>query len=138
MIVESGIDNEQATKDNASGELKPDSNCGTCKDATTTRTGGIRFMIKHILYKDQIRNLIEKQLWPQEDPEFQTELSLGLLSTSSNNNIDDIALPTKGSDGIVYECDYSNTSEDNDDELFVNTNRVAALNLDESSSEEDE
>merc|ERR1719330_1516074 len=43
-----------------------DSNNSTNNNENPTNTieGGIRYMITHILYKDQIKHLKEKKLWP--------------------------------------------------------------------------
>jgi translation initiation factor IF-1 len=151
VIVESGLADGEA--DSQESEAS-----GTADELTTTGDndvppvltriddstgGGIRYMIKHILYKDQIRNLIEKGFWPEKDPEFQTEVSSTLLSSGEayRGASADNALPTAGADGIVYEADYNEEEceDDDDTDLFVNTNRVAAIKMeDSSSSDEDE
>jgi len=51
-----------ATKNN---ENKTSSNKNTNSNSNTIESGGgIRYMITHILYKDQIKHLKEKHMWP--------------------------------------------------------------------------
>jgi probable RNA-binding protein EIF1AD len=87
--------------------------------------GGIRHMITHILYKDQVKHLKSKGLWPEDDPEFAK--GSGSQESDDYENVE-------GNDGIVYQ-DY-NYNDDEDDDLFVNTNRIARLEIQESSDEE--
>jgi len=91
-------------------------------------TGGIRYIISHILYKDQVKHLQSKGLWPTKDAEFATE-KIGLCSNTreeTNESTDDSAA-SKQDDGIVYDMGYEG------DELLVNTNRLSALKVDDSS-----
>lgn len=88
---------------------------------------GIRFIISHILYKDQIKHLKSKDLWPAHDPEFET-------SDAGEEVTED---PKEQDDGIVYGNDYYDTGDnENDDDLFVNTNRLARLEIQDSSDSE--
>eukprot|EP00934_Nitzschia_sp_Nitz4_P005109 Nitzschia sp. Nitz4//scaffold19_size178191//175277//175917//NITZ4_002018-RA/size178191-augustus-gene-0.90-mRNA-1//1//CDS//3329540804//5099//frame0 len=91
------------------------------EDETTEAASGIRHMITHILYKDQVKHLQNKGLWPEDDPSFAS-------GTMEDNPVEE------ADDGIVYNDD------DNDDDLFVNTNRVARMEIQDSSdsSEEEE
>ena len=85
---------------------------------TAEGTGNaIRHMIKHILYKDQIQHLKSKGLWPEDDADFTT--------TSSRA---EETRPDEVGDGIVYADD------EDDDLLFVNTNRIANMQLHDSDS----
>ena len=124
-----------------------------------TKETGIRFIISHILYKDQIHNLKAKQLWPEDDAEF-FEGGVIMDSTKTRNN--DEHTMTKENDAntnddninINYDNRNSNntdagtniTEEDNDHgivyneyngendhDLFVNTNRIARLEIDDDS-----
>lgn len=114
-------------------------------DEPTTRTtkeldhhqGGIRYIITHILYKDQVKHLRVKGLWPVGDPEFdgtdvgqQQQQQVSADHEGREEEVDD--------DGIVYN-EYD---DENDDDLFVNTNRIARLEIqdsdDEASSDEDQ
>jgi len=85
--------------------------------------GGIRHMISHILYKDQVKHLKSKGLWPDDDPEF--DKGTGRREGDDSEDVEE-------SDGIVYQ-DYD---DEVDDDLFVNTNRIARLEIQESSDEE--
>lgn len=85
--------------------------------------GGIRHMISHILYKDQVKHLKSKGLWPDDDPEFSK--GTGAQEDEENENVEE-------DDGIVYQ-DYDDEA---DDDLFVNTNRIARLEVQDSSEEE--
>jgi probable RNA-binding protein EIF1AD len=123
--------------------------------------GGIRYMITHILYKNQIQHLISTGLWPLHDPDFDTtKISSSDDNNTSNNNNETTE------NGIVYNTtNYNHTNDydqhdgndddddddddidndeddddgsyvdDNDDDLFVNTNRMSKIVLDDSSSE---
>mmetsp|Transcript_126698 Transcript_126698/g.366743 ORF Transcript_126698/g.366743 Transcript_126698/m.366743 type:complete len:182 (+) Transcript_126698:109-654(+) len=83
--------------------------------------GGIRHMITHILYKDQVKHLKSKGFWPEGDSEFAK--GAGAQDDDDGDNLE-------GDDGIVYQ-DF-----DEADDLFVNTNRVARLEIQDSSEEE--
>lgn len=94
-------------------------------------SGGIRFMITHILYKDQILHLQSKQLWPSHDLAFfyanQADAAQG-----DEQNV---------GDGIVYQDESDSDGEQDShqvDPLFVNTNRIANIALEDSSSDEDD
>ena len=113
-------------------------------------SGGIRCMISHILYQDQIKHLIGKGLWPMEDPEFSVD-DRKRMDTAGNQQP-----PRASEDGIVYgeaylppprddgDCDDEYASEEgetpvaDDPLLFVNTNRLARLTVQDSSSDEDD
>lgn len=149
VIVESGLaeveeaENQEAEASSSTTGTDPRQAEVTVAPAATSDDatgGGIRYMIKHILYKDQIRNLIEKGLWPVKDPEFQTELSSTLLPYSGDDNDSvPIAPPAAAADGIVYDANYNEeeSKDDDDADLFVNTNRVAAIQLEDSSSSDE-
>jgi probable RNA-binding protein EIF1AD len=99
---------------------------GTSKNKSDKHDeGGIRHMISHILYKDQIKHLKSKGLWPEDDPEF----SNGTDSRDVEDNED-----LEDDDGIVYQ-DYDDNM---DDDIFVNTNRVAKLEVQDSSDDSDD
>lgn len=92
-------------------------------------TGGIRYIISHILYKDQVKHLQSKGLWPTNDAEFSTCTARGAVDDDgedSNNN--DTCAVEEHEDGIVYDTGYGD-----DDAFLVNTNRIAALTVDDSS-----
>jgi probable RNA-binding protein EIF1AD len=88
----------------------------TTDETSEDETGSIKCIITHILYKEQVKHLLGKGLWPDDDPEFDT----GSIVESDDEQVNE--------DGIVYE-------NDDDSDLFVNTNRIAALKVQDSSSE---
>ena len=59
-------------------------------DSNSIGGGGIRYMITHILYKNQIQHLVTADLWPTHDPNFHT---------TSTTNCDATKMD---SDGIVF------------------------------------
>lgn len=88
---------------------------------------GIRYLITHILYKEQIKHLKSKGLWPSEfddekDNDDDDEASEG------KNNEKVVASP----DGIVYD---HGLDENDDEDIFVNTNRIAKIQVQDSESE---
>jgi probable RNA-binding protein EIF1AD len=95
---------------------------------------GIRFIISHILYKDQVKHLQIKGLWPEKDPEFNRDAVRGSAEDGEEEDAeeDDDATQDEGGDGIVYSTGY-----EEDDDLFVNTNRIAKLKVQDSDSEEE-
>lgn len=104
---------------------------------TNVDTGGIRFIISHILYKDQVKHLQSKGLWPTKDAEFSTE-KIGLRSPDQDDvgqtggDGDEKGTSAENDDGIVYDTGYE------DDDYLVNTNRIAALKVDDSSDSDSE
>lgn len=104
-------------------------------------SGGIRYMITHILYKDQIQHLKSKGLWPAHDPEFTSS------STANSKNVDGghdeqltSAMPPNGSGDEQQEEDDDDIvyGDDDDPLLFVNTNRIAKVVLEDSSSSDED
>lgn len=97
----------------------------TGDDASTDDDeSGIRYIISHILYKDQVKHLQSKDLWPTNDLEFQHDA--GAIDEETE-------APKEEDDGIVYGDDYYDSDDLNDDDLFVNTNRLARLEIQDSS-----
>ena len=97
-----------------------------------TRTG-VRFIIERILYKEQIKHLRRKNLWPKEfdviDVEDQDHQEGEILDYEENDYGDDDV----DTDGIVYDQGY-----DQDEDLILNTNRAAKVTLEDSSEDESE
>ncbi|KAL7536003.1 hypothetical protein ACHAXR_006858 [Thalassiosira sp. AJA248-18] len=149
------------------------------KDEETTRRReqqkadekGFRFVITHILYKDQVKHIKSKGLWPL-DPYFADEgdpMSSGdggskkesnrTMAAATSNNEDrgekkaekDKSHPDNNDDDEGVDDDepqyYGESAyEDNgivfddhplEDEFMVNTNRIATLRVEDSSSDED-
>lgn len=111
---------------------------------------GIRFMITHILYKDQVKHLKSNGFWPENDPEFgDDDHTEGNNHNRNHNQIrddndrnhshddndndehDNDEQDENADDGIVYNGYYD---DDNDDDLFINTNRLARLEVQDSDS----
>ncbi len=113
----------QTAKDDLTGDTEEN------QDAVKTEeTGSIRFMISHILYKDQVKHLKSEGYWPEDDPRFN--------DASADHEAGQAVAAAE--DGIVYEAEIDSSDEDVDRDLFVNTNRIATLAVDDSSSESDE
>mmetsp|Transcript_3457 Transcript_3457/g.7610 ORF Transcript_3457/g.7610 Transcript_3457/m.7610 type:complete len:278 (-) Transcript_3457:1188-2021(-) len=125
-------------------------------DQKDSSSGGFRYVITNILYKDQVKHIKIKGLWPM-DPFFADEESSsgaaglkGDTETKSDGKDGD-----KGEKDELYQdnndeqdgeaYDRDGTYEDNGivfddplgDDLMVNTNRIATLRVEDSSSEED-
>jgi probable RNA-binding protein EIF1AD len=87
---------------------------------------GVRFIISHILYKDQVKHLKSKRLWPEHDPEFSSAPGEEADFEDDDDEEED--------DGIVYQTGYEN-DEDDDADLFVNTNRIVRMEVQDSEEE---
>lgn len=148
VIVQTGIDTKQQNDQNQDGkngveEQKEDQERNIVVPSTNhdPNQTGIRFIISHILYKDQVKHLISKGLWPENDPEF-SEKGRSITGPSTEESNDG-----KNNDGAIVStyneedyCDdgivYNEFDMDNDDDLFVNTNRIARLEIQDSDDEE--
>lgn len=101
------------------------------ESAKEDECSGVRYLITHVLYKDQVKHLKSKKLWPDDEQfatlENNTEAKEEELKWTSGEE-DDEEGQEDVDDGIVYDNEYG-------DELFVNTNRVAALQMQDSESE---
>ena len=119
-------------------------------DTKDTSTGtpvvisGIRYEIIHILYRDQVKHLKRKGLWPEDDPCFSEGVpddsdAAAVANESRIRNNGDETFTRKddfeshddeedgNDDGIVYDAD--------DAALFVNTNKISTLRVEDSESE---
>lgn len=111
-------------------------NSDASKDTTTTAvqekasedTGGIRYIISHILYKDQVKHLQSKGLWPAHDKQFANVHDVEESDIAQEGDDNDEAAED---DGIVYDQGYE------DDDFMVNTNRLATLKVEDDSSDSD-
>jgi probable RNA-binding protein EIF1AD len=109
---------------------------------------GVRLMITHILYKEQVKHLKAEGLWPSHDPEFVRDAPKGDGDSDDDDAHDDSSVdgdddsnadPDPGRQGTLHENDDGIVYGDDDDgDMFLNTNRVAALRVDDSSSSDDE
>mmetsp|Transcript_3529 Transcript_3529/g.9900 ORF Transcript_3529/g.9900 Transcript_3529/m.9900 type:complete len:222 (-) Transcript_3529:2040-2705(-) len=128
VIVRTGIDNKQDDDDDGGDGNENENDPKVVEEET-----GIRFIINHILYKDQVKHLVSKGLWPENDPEFfQSE-------TVDDKKADDDGIVHNNTDYDDYDDGivYNEYDDENDDDLFVNTNRIARLEIQDSDSEED-
>ena len=130
----------------------------TEKREQNTAGGGFRYVINHILYKAQVKHIKTKGLWP-DDPFFAEtdELQSKTAVAERQTQVE----PKKTQDPKVVEGDgneqeFESESDDEEqyranghedeaivfddplaDEYMVNTNRIAAMRIDDSSSEEE-
>lgn len=114
----------QTAKDDDTSETEQHQNC-----VKKNETGSIRFMISHILYKEQVKHLKSEGLWPVDDPIF---------NDADAADHDSVQALSAADDGIVYDLEIDSSDDDVDRDIFVNTNRIAALAVDDSSSESEE
>lgn len=124
--------------------------CGEEEDTNNEQSGqkdaggsGFRYVITHILYKDQVKHIKTKGLWP-EDPFFADE-DHAAASDEEDNTKKDADVDGKRSDD-ESDPNHNETSYNDDgivfddplgDEYMINTNRVAKLTVEDSSSEEE-
>lgn len=121
------------------------------KDASSGG-GGFRYVITHILYKDQVKHIKLKGLWP-EDP-FFAEDDIAAVGSEDTGKDQNNRAESAGKDTDRDCNDSDNNSDPNDnetsydddgivfddclgEEYMVNTNRVAKLTVEDSSSDED-
>lgn len=120
--------------------------------------GGFRYAITHILYKDQVKHIKSKGLWPS-DP-FFTDDDHGVSAASSpiggsqtksaqqnRYNTTDSFVTSSGDDdddslketneGGMYEENGIVYDDPLGDDLMLNTNRISTLRVEESSSDDD-
>jgi len=155
VIVQTGINNEQDDDDdnneddedidNGKDKQNQERSIAEAKTTNDANETGIRFIISHILYKDQVKHLISKGFWPKNDPEFSENHSSAPTADESDEKDD----KKEEGDGIVYNTEYGDYDDntgiyyteydnENDDDLFVNTNRIARLEIQDSDDEEGE
>jgi len=141
------------------------SGASTDIEVTKGNGGAIRYRVKYILYKDQIRHIKKVGVWPSlfsegEESEGTNDLSLTCAAAESEKERkieEETIVNTSKTSGInwnkdsnlnfgqddkeegEYEEEYE--SEEDDSDLFVNTNRrkaVAPPSSDEEESDEEE
>lgn len=98
-------------------------------------SGLIRYRVKHILYKDQIRHIKSVNLWPNifndvqnQDEEQETSQEKNTTSTSLKKNQMEIT------------NDYSDDEDSDINDEFINPNlrKIAAVSSDEEDDEEED
>lgn len=130
VIVECGDEEEADNKDEDT--IQDQSNN---KKSEKTKGGGFRYVITHILYKEQVKHIKSKGLWPS-DPLFAEE-------GTTPDDVDDQDEADTGEDKDGEEPQNDTYYEDDDgivfddDDIMVNTNRIATLRVEDSSSDED-
>ena len=127
VIVECGDEEDNETNDQNQSDKK--------------EGGGFRYVISHILYKDQVKHIKSKGLWPTDsffDDEASSEDKAqktrpqdeNLKKDEDNQSEDNDEYYANGNDdGIVFDDPLA-------DEFMVNTNRIAAMRVEDSSSDE--
>ncbi|KAL9186958.1 hypothetical protein ACHAXT_010678 [Thalassiosira profunda] len=107
--------------------------------------GGFRYVISHILYKEQVKHIKSKGLWPS-DPFFADDIPSETGEAGTDGEGDKSDNRESDLDGNEQEeNEPSGAYEENgivfddplDDEMMVNTNRIATLRVEDSSSDED-
>ena len=98
------------------------------KDKRSGVDGGIRYMIQHILYKDQIKHLKDNGLWPKHRLFLDSEEEMDDIKNGEGDD-DDNGNDDSGSDDDIVYNDYT------DDDYFCNMNRIAKLKVDDSSDD---
>lgn len=94
----------------------------------------VRYMVRHILYSDQIKHLksLKSSIWPSQfDEKHSNDADISTTNESlhacktqaSNTNIEQ--------DSCYCQTDESSTDDYLEQELFVNTNRLAKLHVDD-------
>lgn len=113
------------------------------------KKGGVRYIVQHVLYKDQIRHLRTKGLWPEvfredvendgptttterDDEKDETRRANGASSNEHDEKNDASSTDDDDGGGVFLRNDYLN---DDDLMLTSNANRTATLMVDESSDE---
>ena len=156
-------------KNKNDANVKNSANNNNSNNNSNSIEGGIRYMITHILYKDQIKHLKEKNLWPlhsyfnssnennnNENEIFIEKAKKILLMKQKNDNYrlddNDNVEDEEDESNVEVEEEYDeydnyddedNYSEDGivfstDNDYFVNTNRIAKLKIDDSSSSDED
>jgi len=116
------------------------------QEATENEESGkgnkVRFLIKHVLYKEQVKFLRGKDYWPSkfhtqhENAEISEEtININNVETDKQNNEDiDMRKIIMQSDHYYDDSDY----EEVDDDYLINTNRISALRVKDSSESDSE
>jgi probable RNA-binding protein EIF1AD len=93
---------------------------------------GIRYIITHVLYKDQIKHLKKENLWPVYDVLFSEVSPVAYEQATS--------ISLRDGDGIEYSGDENSSEAETQpnewDDYLVNTNRLAKIRIRDSSDEE--
>lgn len=107
------------------------------QDVDNVDDGGIKYMIEHILYRDQVRHLKYNGFWPNHEIFFDEKVDSDGMKEIRHfndkqfsyrmNNTHDVKDKSNNDDGIVYD-----TIIDDD---ICNVNHIATLKIDDSESD---
>lgn len=109
----------------------------------------VRFLVKHVLYKEQVKHLRSKPYWPAQfrmGGDDSCDCDASTIATSMEPStlvadIDDRKIIMQKPNGTIededYDCEYSSDNND-DSDLFVNTNRIVTLRVEDSSSSDED
>jgi probable RNA-binding protein EIF1AD len=131
VIVECGDEKDEEDSNAEKDKKEKDSSSG----------GGFRYVITHILYKDQVKHIKSKGLWPA-DPFFAEDTrESGTDIPRSHREAGDPERKSDSEEEEQYDQSVRNDEgivfdDPLGDEFMVNTNRIAALRVDDSSSDE--
>ena len=117
VIVKCGDEGHRDIQQQKSGQI--DSSSG----------GGFRYVITNILYKDQVKHLKSKGLWP---------LDSHFADPVSNASEKEPCLDDNGEEGSKGAYENHGIVFEDTDEFMVNTNRLAILRVDDSSDSSSE
>jgi probable RNA-binding protein EIF1AD len=97
-------------------------------DASSTTGGGARYMIKHVLYKEQLKHLLKEGFWPLHDPEFPVATAAKIAAAPENEvspTANGLSPRNADENGIDSNDDSGEDpySADEQDDYLVNTNR---------------
>lgn len=150
---DSGGDEDEHAENDPSGDSVPTSS------RSSSIEGGIRYMITHILYKDQVKHLKEINKWPL-DPFFSEKASDGnedkeeaelrekakaIWKQEREKEVEayDSEQDSEEEYGQYHEDGYEDDDNgivygnDECDDYLVNMNRIAKMKIEDSSSDED-
>jgi probable RNA-binding protein EIF1AD len=116
--------------------------CVEEEDDNKTTADGIKHMIEHILYKEQIKHLKEKGFWPKDklfvdredmkSSDYETDVT---NQTQQRNDVcgsdEESEYSESDDDGIIY-------NDEQDDTYYCNMNRIAKVKIEDSSDEDSE
>lgn len=109
------------------------------KSADANKNKGFRYVITHILYKDQVKHIKSKGLWPT-DPSFVDDVTTNGGTQDDDCYNDEEEDDVDNNDGTYEDNGIVFNNDDallDDDMMMVNTNRIATLRVEDSSSDED-
>ncbi|CAK4613297.1 hypothetical protein LEN26_006800 [Aphanomyces euteiches] len=105
--------------------------------ATGKSKGAVNYIVEHILYKDQIKHLKKKNVWPEAfTVDEDTVLDQQANAEQKPNTIPPSAL--LNSRDIVMDENHDDIDGQDDPMLFVNRNRMGGRYVEEESDDSDD